>query len=130
MYTTIDMGIFQGTIFFSCGYSIKALKKSLKKTENHDWNKGLKKYNEYCSGVTIRSKFKYKGEKRTYYYVILPERWTGTDHEYVTLAHELIHVVQYKLTPLLNRDNEAECEAYTHTHLMTQVLNKLRDEKI
>lgn len=130
-WMSINMGIFQGEIFFSCGYNVKKLRKALDRSGNKFYAKGLKKVSKITgAGAAVRSKYKFKGKKVTTFYVILPDEWKWTDDQYVTLAHELIHIIQYKLPPILNRDNEYECEAYTHTHLMTQVLNKLRDEKI
>lgn len=130
MITTVDFGIFGGKIMFSCGYSFKQLIKELKKQECYDWAKGLKKKKDEdgVAGHAFVRNVKRKGSKTTHYYLCLPKSWTWTDDEYVTLAHEALHLCQYKLSEILNRDVETEAEAYTHTHIMKQILSRLKGE--
>jgi hypothetical protein len=49
------------------------------------------------------------------------------DKDYVALAHEITHLIQFHLPDFCNRDREIEFEAYTHSHLMTQFLEKYRE---
>ena len=49
-----------------------------------------------------------------------------SDWSMCTLAHECLHITQFMLPEILDRNREYECEAYLHTHIMEQALNKLR----
>lgn len=65
-------------------------------------------------------------EKRHYYIIRIPKEFTFSDLDYVTLAHEVLHITQYFLTDVLDRDVENEAEAYFHSYLMEYCLNVIR----
>lgn len=120
----INFGIFAGLIAFTCGYTLKELKSHYKKNDGKIWLEGLKQleFPNTCRGMAVEVKV-----KGTYlYYLIIRDPFTFTDDEYCTLAHECIHLVQFRLKDVLDRDREFECEAYLHTHLMSQCLKALR----
>lgn len=123
----IDFGIFDGTVSFACGYSIKEMQAFYLKEGCKDWAGGLR-------GVTLlpncRGMAMYRVVKGVHlWYLIMREPFGFTDDEYCTLAHECLHLVQFRLKDTLDRDREFECEAYLHTHLMKQCLKALRGEK-
>jgi len=60
------------------------------------------------------------------FYIILTEEFDFSDYAYCKLAHEVLHICQFILPDILNRDREYECEAYLHTHIMMQCLNQIR----
>ena len=130
-YDVVNFGIFGGNeILFSCGMPLKNLILHLKTQEDTSWYRGLKnkKIEEGTDGSAFMSYLKTDNKyNEVRYYIIMEDYWTGELEQYVTLAHEIIHIVQYKLIPRLNRDHERECEAYSHSHIMSQILNKIAD---
>lgn len=126
MFTTIDFGIFQGKICFSCGFTEKELRAHFIKQGCKDWASCLRsiELGENCLGIACKRMYK----NMEFYFLILRDPFRFTDQEYCTLAHECLHLVQFRLMDILDRDAETECEAYLHTHLMTQILKHLRGE--
>jgi hypothetical protein len=120
----IDFGIFGGRVSFACGYSIKQLHAFYKKEDCNDWAGGLRGVYmpDSCRGIAMQRKYKGKW----LWYLILKDPFGFTDEEFITLAHECIHLVQFRLKDVLDRDREYECEAYLHSHLMSQCLKALR----
>jgi hypothetical protein len=130
--TWIDMGCFPGTCLLSSGHDYDSLKGELEKLEAANWFTPLSRIksdinNPEISGSAFRKLFKRKGQSSVvFYYLIMKDPFDFSDQAYITLAHECLHIVQYVLVPILNRDNEAEAEAYLHSHLMAQCLSALR----
>jgi hypothetical protein len=62
------------------------------------------------------------GEASKYYYIIISSNFEDIDYDYAKLAHEVLHVCQFFLPEVLDRNKEREAEAYLHTHLMMQCL--------
>lgn len=125
----VNTGIFSPVICFSCGYSIQELKNYLKKVKAHGWLDavnattlddgtwyGLKRTIE-----VIKTK-----EVKNYLFIIIPRFDFNDDDCYVKLAHEALHICQFYLPDVMDRNREFECEAYLHTHIMRQCLSKLR----
>lgn len=63
---------------------------------------------------------------KTFFFIIIPRFDFDDDDCFVKLAHEIVHICQFFLPDVLNRNTEIECEAYLHTHIMRQALKKLR----
>lgn len=120
----IDFGIFPGTISFACGMTIEEIKAEYKKQGCDNWTLAIKgiTLDKHCAGIACQRVSK----GIHYYFLILPKPFHFTDDEMVTLAHECLHLVQFRLNGILDRDREFECEAYLHSHLMTQILKALR----
>lgn len=128
----LDTGIFPFSICFSCGFTYKEIMKHFKKLKADDWASGLKEYeylfNPKYNGFAIKNEvFKGKQEK-TLFYLILPNQFEFTDRNYITLAHEIVHLCQFMLPDILKRDKEIEAEAYLHSHIMGQCLTVLRNK--
>ena len=66
------------------------------------------------------------GKDKTFYFIIFMEVFDFSDWHYIKLAHECLHICQFFLPTVSQREQEHECEAYLHTHLMQQALNALR----
>lgn len=129
----LDTGIFPATVMFSCGFDYDELIKLLKRKKAYDWQEGLGyqekfiKSSGYCAyAIELVNK---KGEEKKLFHIHLNEVFKFTDYEYVKLAHEIVHICQFMLPDILNRDKETEAEAYLHTHLMNQCLKILRNKK-
>lgn len=127
----VNTGIFSANIMFICGFTYKETIAELKKQKANDWIIGLEKAAEIFAQnkpCAISQEVEYNdGEKTCLYYIWLPERFDfSKDNDYITLAHEVLHICQMVLPRFLNRDREYECEAYLHSHIMKQCLNALR----
>lgn len=127
----LNMGIFPGTVMFSCGFDYDYIVKFYKKHKAKDWLLGLQGDKELIDGGNFfalhREIYNSKtGENKHLYYIILKQQFTFTDYEMCILAHEIVHVCQFFLKDILDRNKEIEAEAYLHTHLMQQCLKELR----
>lgn len=129
----LNTGIFSATILFSCGYTYDELSKFLKRRKADDWLLGISDVedirlikNSFGIGMERRICNDKTGDEKILYYLYIRDSFTFTDYEYCVLAHEIIHILQFMLPRLLDRNNEIEAEAYTHTHIMKQCLEHLR----
>lgn len=68
-----------------------------------------------------------RNKEKNLYYIIIKEKFTFSDWDYVMLAHECLHICQYFLPSILDRNKEHEAEAYLHSHLMEQALKIIRN---
>jgi len=129
----LNTGIFSATILFSCGYTYDELSKFLKRRKAEDWHLGISDAsdiqlikNSFAVGMERRICNNKTGDEKILYYLYIRDSFTFTDYEYCVLAHEIIHILQFMLPRLLDRNIEIEAEAYTHTHIMKQCLEHLR----
>lgn len=129
----LNFGSFPGTIMFVMGFSYDELLKTSKRKKYKEWIAGIEDdqfkglYNQgswFAMKNTIEhSKTK---EQKTLYFVCLPfDVFMGKPYDYCRLAHEVHHIVAFHLKDILNRNEEFEAEAYTHTHVMYQCLNAM-----
>lgn len=129
----INSGIFYANILFIYNYEHDEAIKALKKEKCHDWIAGLEDIKDLfdqtnCSNfAAYRSIYNKKtNEDKQLYYIVRQKKFNFTDDDYCVLAHEVVHLCQFILRDILNRNKEVEAEAYLHTHLMTQCLNHIR----
>lgn len=129
----IDFGIFPGSVCLSNGYKVLDLIKEIKKRnkkdksykpfllaiENIDKTDGSR-WSAYHQVIRIK-KYDY-----FVYFIIITDPFLFLDGSYTNLAHEVLHIIQWLLPRLLNRQKEAEAEAYLHSHIMDQCLLALR----
>lgn len=130
----INNGIFPGHVLFSCGYKFDVLYSKLKKictNKNkywyqaiHDDKKLLDSGNYFALSRTLENVK--TGEIKELYYIIITTDFLFTDYEYCKLAHECLHICQFFLPKILDRNREIEAEAYYHTHLMEHCLKEIR----
>jgi len=127
----LDTGIFPASVLFSYQFEYDEIISLLKQKRATYWKEGILDDKELIDGGT------YFGLRRTHenlktgvekklFYIIIKEEFKFTDYEYCKLAHEVLHICQFMLPAILNRDREYECEAYLHTHLMYQCLKAIR----
>lgn len=120
-----DTGIFPATVLFSCGFSYDELIKELNKNKATDWAYGISQDKELIDGgcwFGLKRTFKNK----SHFYIIITEKFKFEDEHYCKLAHEILHICQFFLPDVLDRDREIEAEAYLHTYLMRKCLKSLR----
>lgn len=131
----IDCGIFPGDILFACGMSHAEIVKYLSKSGDKEWISGLSEYQiriddnlSMGDAICVTVENQRTREIRHLQYIILT-KFNFSDYHYCILAHEVLHICQFYLKDILNRQNETEAEAYFHTHVMSQCLELLRGKK-
>lgn len=139
----LDTGIFPATVMLSHGYDYKGIQKALKNTLKKKgvdkkqiglWSMGAenrqKEINEskYLA-FSVEVKNSKSGANVNLYYIVLKKKFKFTDYDYCILAHEILHICQFFLPQVLDREREIEAECYLHTHLMSQCLKVLRSKK-
>lgn len=134
----INHGCYPGFTMFSCGFKydeiISELKKMYKTTKEEEkdqhWLIALQGDKVLIDGGT---KFGLRrvientktGETKDLFYIILDE-FKFEDYDYLALAHECLHICQFFLPNILDRNKEIEAEAYFHSHLMKKCLEAIR----
>lgn len=136
VYKFIDTGIFPATVLFVCGYNHDGIMKMMTSYKKNDpWREGIRHEKtlidnkDYWGHGMRRTIETIKTGKKTQVFYIIIREFNFKDEEYIRLAHEILHICQFFLPDVLERDREFECEAYLHSHLMRQCLEALRYEK-
>jgi hypothetical protein len=127
----LNDGIFPVHILFSVGFSYDEIIKHCKKLKANDWVTGLSQDKQLidsgtCFGLGRTIENTKSGKEVHLFYIIITRHFDFSDWDMVMLAHEILHICQFMLPKILNRDNEIEAEAYLHSHIMTQCLKELR----
>lgn len=127
----LDSGIFPATVMLICGFNHDEVMTHLKKTKSGTWItaiEGEKEFFDSSTWMAARRTIENKRTKetRTHYYIYLKDKFDFSDHSMCCLAHEVLHICQFFLPDVLDRNKEREAEAYLHTHLMKQCLKILR----
>lgn len=137
----LNFGIFPGTILFSVGNSFDEIINTINKEyksgrwvteKGHNlWSLGIDSDQKLLTSGTyfcLKRELENpkEGLEKTLYYLIITEQFEFTDYEMCKLAHEVVHLCQFHLPDILDRNREIEAEAYVHTHIMMQALKILR----
>lgn len=137
----INFGNFPGILLFSVGNShaeiVKRLhRKDLDADKAGQWIAGLRDEAEFLNnklsyGVAMRRVLEHRKSKKsvTLFYIILKRFDLKDTHDIVALAHECLHICQFYLPDVLDRNKEHEAEAYLHSHLMDQCLKLIKKAK-
>lgn len=128
----LDFGIFFGGILFSHGLSNEEIIIDLKKVKAKEWLDAFNyanKTREFSNWCAHRTTYTSEGKEKHFSFIIIKDQFDFSDDHYTKLAHEVLHICQFTLPDYLNRDREFECEAYLHTHIMTQCLQAIRGVK-
>ena len=129
----LNTGIFSAIILFSHGFDFDEITGVLKDTKAKEWRIGIENDRELidggnCFALSREITNSKTGKVVSLYYIILKQDFDFTDYSYCKLAHEVLHICQFMLPDLLDRNREFECEAYLHTHIMSQCLKQIRGE--
>jgi len=126
----LNMGIFPTDILFCNGFAYEEIVKELEAQKCNEWVFGIKMHEQLLTNggdwCALRSSINEHGRDVLYFYIILKTPFRFEDEDYCKLAHEVLHICQFFLPLVLKRDNEYECEAYLHTHIMRQCLKLMR----
>jgi len=131
--TWANFGMFPGWVGVSSGYDYEELQAYFKKKRLFNrYGLVMKSHEEMFSrnnnGFAIYQEIQDTKTKEIegLYFVVLRHPYDFSDEAYITLAHELIHIVQFFAPTVFDRNTERESEAYLHTHLMRQCLAAFR----
>jgi hypothetical protein len=123
--TSIDFGVYPGKCLFVYGYSYKQMIKELKKQKCKELVAGIADEKAFINSAEYCALHRKVGGSHLYY-IIINRKFKFTDEHYATIAHECLHICQFYLPRILDRNREHEAEAYLHTHLMVQCLKNIR----
>lgn len=128
----LNFGSFPGKVLFTVGFTYDEICKALKRQEQTGWLAEFEttKHNfdtEHCVGFCARRLGK---DKCQYYFLHLRDNFNYTEKHHITLSHELIHLCSYHLPDYLDVLKENEAFAYTHSHLMQQCYDVMKQSKI
>lgn len=127
---SINLGSFPGICSLSIGYTYDELIDQYKEWGSTGWAEAISMDKELIDDSTWIAMVRIverPGEKDTHYYFIIIKEWFDfSDNAYTYLAHEVHHVVTFALGDALNLAREYEAAAYTHTHVMRQILEAIR----
>lgn len=131
---TLDCGIFPCKVMLCIGFSYTEIMGWLKQGKAWDWSAGLSTCEQLLKDAPHAALYrlvdhKDTKEERHLYYLISTKVFDFSDWSMVMLAHEIVHLCQFILPRILDRNKEIEAEAYLHSHLMQQALKILRNEK-
>ncbi len=126
LITYLNFGSFPGLIQFSSGFTYNEIMK-IQKTdpESKEWRIALRPDKELIDSGDYWA-LKRRSRNIDYFFLIMVPPFSFSDKDYCILAHEVLHLCQFRLTGTLDRNTEVEAEAYTHTHIMEQCLKALR----
>lgn len=127
----LNFGSFPGSVLFANGYQYDELIATLKRKRQRSWIVALENSEALAreaQNLTLFQEIEEKGGTYQYFFLLIQRPFEFTDEEYCILAHECLHLCQFHLSKVLNRDREFEAEAYTHTHLMKQAIAAMRTQ--
>lgn len=132
----IKLGQFGGYLMFSCGNDYNEImarlcRKDLNKKEAAKWKAGIANEidlinNKKSWGTALKRVIENKktGDSVTLFYIII-KGFDGSSEAFIKLAHECVHICQFFLPDLLDRDREIEAEAYFHTFIMQECIKAI-----
>ena len=128
------MGIFPGECLVSIGYTYDQLLDQLTKQKKLSYKLGIRGDREFIETGNYKAlkrviKNEKTGKELILFYLFGITPFEFTDYDFIRLAHEILHICQFYLKDVLDRNKEIEAEAYLHTHLMTQCIQLLRNKK-
>src|SRR4030042_3579980 len=109
------MGSFPPMIMFSVGFDYDGIVAHLKKAKAKEWLRGIENDKvfitnaKYCALSREIINTQTEGVVKKLYYLIFTEEFLFTDYSYCILAHEVLHLVQFALKPILDVSKEVEC---------------------
>lgn len=135
----VDFGIFVDTIMVVIGFTYEeAVAEMERLIESGDWedNRWLVAFKDMFAdngfddfeGLTYGSTLNHREKGFTYraHILYLPNSFDYTPQAYTTLAHEVVHLCQFKLRKILDISKEIEAFAYTHSYIMKKILELLK----
>lgn len=131
----INFGCYPGYCTFILGFT---LEEAVTRMKRHKAGKDLIQVVESMISNTDLTNKKYwahhgvlcykDGTERNFFFIYLKD-WEDNNWYHSVIAHEALHIIQYYLPDILDRNTEHEAEAYLHTHLMRQMLSHIQPEK-
>ena len=120
-----DAGIFPVRIMLSIGFRYDEINKMLKQKKATDWQLGIeddKTLIDSGKNFALHRTLHKKDGNTDLFYIIFTDCINFTEYDYLKVAHEALHICQFMLPLMFDRQREYECEAYLHTFIMKEVL--------
>lgn len=117
-------GVFWGHTLMCLGFDLDQIKRRLRNSAGSwlNWivaeSKTVRDHiDSGCAGFVLSGHL--RGRK---YNLLWIRSWSGSSHDHVVLAHEVVHLCQFVLPDFIDRGREIEAEAYHHTYFMEEFL--------
>lgn len=127
-----DLGIFPGVVMFSNGMQYDEIIIELNKIKAEQWILGIGSPedkqlidNGNAFGLYRSIENTKTGRVVNLFYIILKKPFEYSSSDYIILAHEALHIVQFFSEGVFDRKKEIECEAYLHSHIMRKCIESL-----
>ena len=121
----LNTGIFPATVCLIIGMNYKETCRELRKIGAIEWIGGIGNDKDLFDRAKYLAMFRPFNGKHLYY--ISMRDFDFSDYDMCKIAHEVLHICQFFLPDVLDRNREIEAEAYLHSHLMSQCLKVLRE---
>lgn len=116
-------GSYYGNILFTCGYSFDEIIARLLTLPDINWAVAVSLSVDWLSKQDYGCIYEHlDGED----YYIIYFKSPFSEGEEAILSHEVVHLCQFCLPGLLDRNKECEAEAYHHQYVMEQCLKALK----
>jgi hypothetical protein len=122
----IPFYVYPSGVTFTNGFTYDEVVKELKKQKQFEWLDAFQSEADFFKQSNYAASKIYAKDGKIYCFIFTKEHFRFTDEDYVKLAHECLHITNYYLKDILDRDVEHEAEAYFHSHLMNMCLQTLR----
>lgn len=129
----IPFQVYPGGVCFTMDFLYEDLLDSFEKEDLEEWRIALEDIgpdmykNWFCSKRVLENP---DGHERTFFFLNIPCQFDFLDmNHYCMLAHELVHLCQFYLPDVLDRNVEHEAEAYFHTYMMETILRIIKEGK-
>ncbi len=128
----IPMGMFPGFLMLNYQFTHKELLKILEKKEDAEtWYVAVEDEEHRVNNIWCAMHRELENSETTEttncFTLNIPETFDFNNHyHYCMLAHEVLHICQFYLPDVLDRNKEHEAEAYFHTYLMDSILKLIK----
>ena len=130
----VNFGSFHGKILFTAGYTYDEICKELKKQKCLEWLEAFESthhlWGKTVAGYSSLTTITINRESYQYCFICLRDRFNFSDTAHGILSHEVIHICTHNLSQMFDIVKENEAFAYTHTHILNQCYEVLRDKKL
>lgn len=130
-WSFVKLGHFPAHCLVSYNMTYDDLIKSLRRKKYPDWITGLDKDNHLFTdkrSFALHRQVECGKEEKDLFYILLKDNVKLDDSGYITIAHEVLHIVQF-VSRFVCADmiEETESSAYLHSALMQHTIEIIRD---
>lgn len=121
---SLNHGIFPGFTMFIHRFTFDELMIEL----SGEWKAGIENDRDFIEKTEYAAMHRTikRGDRDVDLYYIYIKDFNFSDYAFCKLAHKCLHITNFFLMDVLDRNREFEAEAYFHTHIMSQAIKHLR----